>query len=57
MLIIVQMYNTLGLTIVPTAGSLRLDTKAQATRRTDTTELLGGCELESKQGKKNGQTD
>lgn len=53
MLIIVQMYNT-RVDCYPDCRVLRLDTKAQATRRTDTTELLGECEIESKleEGKK-----
>lgn len=39
MLIIVQMYNTLGLTFIPTAGSQGQILKLKL-HRTDTTELL-----------------
>lgn len=51
MLIIDQMYsNTLGLTVID-CRVLRLDTKAQATRRTGTTEVLDECERESIMGR------
>lgn len=49
-MLIVQMYDdTLGLTFIPTAGSLRLDTKAQATQNRYN-RTVGECEIESELG-------